>query len=494
MSFYDNRPDSSNPSIPFARNSSSKKYIGKIEAINDERQQGRAQVRIINVHPASKIKLPTADLAWLPTNLPLGAGGGMGESVNYLVDQFVYVRPTKNSQTEWEIIGNAPMMAEPTTEDGSYGDVSPEDEKRVSNLDIFNGFVTGNLEKLEGTIMGILNAGILEMFTGLFAGDPSPELIPQAGDLVATDLDWRDIYSKVCTRFGGNKGSCLASARYETIWTCDDPENPGQDLDTSVFSSCRRTSCNTELINCRRDGTIPVPGDSDYPATCPGNVIGYDSNGNVQYCTLDSNGSLICPTNVQNLGDYTLLCKTTDVSNSNNNCTAKIQIRCVDLPADISAPREMMTNWTLNSSTATPRGIFGDIDITIEEPLNFQDRTVYPYCKVWANSSITEIKDATEDNSTWAVYHSRVAKVGSEQPDPEDISRLEINKDGDIIVRSANDLMLISKKNLALYVEGIVQAQVKDKILLHCPDVTIVGDLNIDGIITTPFPIIAPNV
>lgn len=190
-----------------------KKYLARVEDINDPKKIGRVKVRVIDVHHPSKKVLPTEDLPWSSTNLKPGSGGGKGETSNFLIDQTVWVEPLNNSMTEWRVLGNAPVKPKPTTSDKAWGDVDPEgSNKRIDNEEVFHPVCTVNIPKISNTLTGACQKACVALYTckaGPCTSSPSlppPSECPDDA-FKCTEQDWSTLESRYINQYGGRIGN-----------------------------------------------------------------------------------------------------------------------------------------------------------------------------------------------------------------------------------------------------------------------------------------------
>ena len=159
-----------------------------------------------------------------------------------------------------------------------------------------------------------------------------------------------------------------------------------------------------------------------------------------------------------------------------------IKIKVVDLPADIPDTRDFIT--------PVPRGAEDNTasiqDITIKEYPNTTIDAQNPMNNVQDNGGVQVENDATKGNIRYAIAHNHSYSADKEQvnggeSNPDHFSRFEMNKEGKMLHKSADDMVIISKKNLNIYVENMVQQKINEKFTMICDLIQFKGDMRIEG-------------
>ena len=119
----------------------SKKYFAIVENNGKDDKDGttgKVQLRVAGVHPASKKDLPTEKLPWSKVILPTGSGGGIGQSINMQIGQWVEVESANPSSSSWKVIRNVAAVPDSESGDEAYGNVAEGNDNKLSKDIIFH--------------------------------------------------------------------------------------------------------------------------------------------------------------------------------------------------------------------------------------------------------------------------------------------------------------------------------------------------------------------
>lgn len=412
----------------------SKKFHAVIEDVKDPEKLGRVRLRVAGMHPSSKVDLPTDKLPWQKVVLPTGSGGGVGSSINMVVGQWVEVESANPASSAFNVIRNISTVTDGSTGDDAYGNV--EETPKITNTAVPD-IQTGDYDKLSSTIFSATNQSLLKFSTaGNGASGDTPELPPIDFTIVTETVDWSLDLEKEVSKFGKDLGHFLD---YITI-------------------GGRLPDLNTISIELLNDGINNTPG----------NIIGYDYYGNQAYVTYIDNNLYVPP--MVPPGEYTIRYKVTEIDSSPENSSINnIIITVVDIPTEI--PRAIPRAGSIPSIEDNIQ------DHKISEPASTSDKAEYPYAKVdqGINNSVVIENDSTDGNRRYCITHM------AEADNPSSLSRLEMNPNGDMIQKSANDYYIISKKNLLQYVENAVEQTIKGYLSINAPTILLKGNIRIEG-------------
>ncbi len=434
----------------------SKKYSAIVEGIGNKDKPGQVQLRVAGVHPTSKKTLPSESLPWQKVVQTVGSGGGIGDSINLQVGQWVEVEAATPGASSWKVIRNIPAVPSSDKGDDAYGQVAEgDDDKLTSEIEPILG--SGDITKLAATAWGLVNSGLLSSFVG--DGPPPAESSPPipVGNWVITTpiLDWTADQTKEVSKDGKNLGNLR-----DLITIGADPlaippllgHRPGDDV-------------RIELI----------PAVSGYP----GDVMGWDTDSNPLYIRLE-NDAIIVPRLILKPGDspitVTIDYKATRMDNSTtpptefqpvNESQGSISFTVVFEPTVVVAVQGVST-YDVGDSTKS---------LLLEEDPDTAEKTEPAKAKIWQSPDglISERKDFTEGNVSWGTT------IMTEKGNNETLSRINMGPTGITTVKSASDMVLISKKNLQMYIENEVEQTIKTMMTIHCPVTKIKGDVRIEG-------------
>ncbi len=421
-----------------------KKYEAIVEDNEDPEDIGRVRIRVSDVHPTSKIEMPTNQLPWSKVNSEIGSGGGMGKNNNLLVGQWVIAVPATPSASSWIVVANIPTKPSNDTGDGAYGNVAQGDDNKTQN-EIIPKLSTGDITKLAGTAFSLGSAALLKYTTGEGgAGDSTPEVPDGPFIIVVEEVDWT---LKEINKFGGNLGHF--------------------DDFIKIDGLPPKSTAKIELI-------------SEGANNSPGNIVGYDTDGEKTYVTY-INKNLYIPAYVVP-GSYSIQYKVSEIDIPLNAEIQYILIEVIDEPLP-----KTITRGTISARGGQTNDIELDIaELEISEPAPTSDKAKSKSVRVdqGIENSVTIENDATPGNRRYSITHM------ADEDNPESISRIEMNPSGALIQKSADDMYIISKKNLLQYVENAVEQTIKGYLSINAPtillkgNIRIEGDMNINGDIT----------
>ncbi|MCD6435189.1 MAG: hypothetical protein J7L15_02190 [Clostridiales bacterium] len=423
----------------------SKKYSAVVEGIGNKDKPGQVQLRVAGVHPSSKKVLSTESLPWQKVVQTVGSGGGIGDSINLQVGQWVEVEAATPGASSWKVIRNIPAVPSSDKGDGAYGQVAEgDDDKLESEIEPMLG--SGDITKLAKTAWGMVNSGLLSSFVG--GGTPPAEASPPIEipnfTIDAPDFDWTTDPDKAYNN------NTLTLVNLRDIITVD-----GHRPNSEVV---------IELI----DGANGHPGDA----------VGYDTSSNPIYIKLVDD-SIQLPR---------LMLKPGDVDRNITIEYKAIRYDNTKIPPEPFTPLNesegsisILLSLTPRSRgiTPTPRSGVGSgaKSVALQEDPDTADKTEPAKSKVWQSPDglISERKDFTEGNVSWGTT------VMTKKGDTESLSRISMGPTGITTIKSASDMVLISKKNLQMYIENEVEQTIKTMMTIHCPVTKIKGDVRIEG-------------
>jgi hypothetical protein len=420
-----------------------KKHYAIVEGIGNKEKPGQVQLRVSGVHPSSKTKLPTEDLPWQKVVKTTGSGAGIGDSVNLTVGQWVEVEAATPGSSSWKVIRNVPALGSGEKGDNAYGQVAEgEDDKLEDESE--PKMSLGDIKKLAGTAFALLNSNLLTHFTDTInpgspipPGDTSPPIPKPNFNITTPDVDWTNNSDKEVSKDGRNIGNLRDLIQVD-----------GHRADDDVL---------IELLD-----------DNGHP----GDVIGYDFDSSEIYITL-LDDAIIVPRMVLKPNDptrvVTLRYKATEIANPANTSEGSIMFDIVFNPTIVLSVQTQNVYSTAVGDSAK--------DITIKEDPNTADKAAPGMCKVWQSPDglITERKDYTKGNVSWDT------SVMTEKGNAESASRIHLGPTGICTMKSSSDMVMISKKNLQMYIENEVEQVIKTMYTLNCPTTKIVGDVRIEG-------------
>ncbi|MCD6436408.1 MAG: hypothetical protein J7L15_08510, partial [Clostridiales bacterium] len=198
-----------------------KKYSAIVEKIGNKDKPGQVKIRVAGVHTPSKSKLPTDDLPWQKAENETGAGGGIGESINLAVGQWVEVEAEHIGQSSWRILKNIPAVGQETTDtENAYGNVAEGYQKEWLTQDIIPRIGSTIASLLATTSFSLINSACCTATSpcaggaagapacsGTVAGAPPQLDKSRPFDIVCGPVGWCRDMAKVIDKDGKDLGA-----------------------------------------------------------------------------------------------------------------------------------------------------------------------------------------------------------------------------------------------------------------------------------------------
>ncbi len=245
-----------------------KKYSAIIEEIGNTDFPGQVKIRVAGVHTPSKTKLPTDKLPWQKVENETGAGGGIGESINLAIGQWIEVEAEHEGQSSWRVLKNIPAVGKLTDDlEAAFGNVAKGYMKDWLTQDIIPRIGSTILELLETTTWKIINSGCTKCSSNGCVPCGSPPAGPPKEFTCPLQIECNGVgWCRDMEKVVDKKGKNLSTFRHAI--TVNGYE-PNQDQVTLTL----------------------LPSTSGGP---PGDIKGYDTEGNELHAKLD-NWDLVIP-------------------------------------------------------------------------------------------------------------------------------------------------------------------------------------------------------
>ncbi len=433
-----------------------KKFDAIVVNTKDPENKGRAQVKITEVHD---INTSNEECFWATIRNPNISSGGIGNKMCVQTNQWVTVEDVSGGAcAAFEITGGSSIVDAEHQEQNEYSYnkdvVDPPNEATGGTEDNkpFNWNVSKNkaLSKspfpkifsaddtqLKNTLDFLINSNLLKVVIG--GEGPEDPVPPVTGyPIITNEVDFTKDSKFYVNRLGKDLGLFN-----DNFWFDKDGFNAPITQSNAIL----------ELL----------PGTSGHP----GDIIGYEENGEESYVKLEG-WRLIIPPNVENDPNgklYTIEYKVTDLSNLTNTSSNVIKILVFD-----EIPENRKKDISINSTQAVTK------QLNIQEPSSDSNKG-NPEDKqgIQLPNGISLELDGSSDNAYYAIKHPAGC-------------RYEIFHDGDVINKSKKDMFMISEnktfvwseKQLDLGTTEVFNVKARE-VHNECKKFVIDGDLYVTG-------------